>query len=228
MLADWLALQPPDPEARDRLRGRLLLALEELDRADITTIHGFCRRTLQRRALEAGLGPAVELENDDGERSRQVCHDYWQQQVLALPPELLAGLQSRGLGPQRLQKLLGQLDGDPALELDALPAAMAADQPLAAQLHGPVAAAVGALCEGVGEHGAALEAELPPPAGRLEGDRHPAKTTPYPPNRRQTGRPGGSLDRLPGDDSQQPGWSCQGGARAKALLRDYFHPAAPG
>ncbi|MGA0338194.1 MAG: UvrD-helicase domain-containing protein, partial [Vulcanococcus sp.] len=30
------------------IKGRLLLALERLDRADITTIHGFCRRTLQR------------------------------------------------------------------------------------------------------------------------------------------------------------------------------------
>ena len=54
-------------EALDRSRnreiqGRLLLALEGLDRADITTIHGFCRRTLQRQALEAGLGPAVALE----------------------------------------------------------------------------------------------------------------------------------------------------------------------
>ena len=59
-LAAWLAAQGPDPSPL--LRGRLLLALEQLDRADITTIHGFCRRTLQRQALEAGLGPAVSLE----------------------------------------------------------------------------------------------------------------------------------------------------------------------
>jgi exodeoxyribonuclease V beta subunit len=60
----------------------LLEALEDLDRADITTIHGFCRRSLQRQALEAGLGPAVELERDDSQLLLEISHDYWQQQVL--------------------------------------------------------------------------------------------------------------------------------------------------
>ena len=60
-LAQWHQGQNPDPQAQWALRARLLEALEDLDRADITTIHGFCRRSLQRQALEAGLGPAVEL-----------------------------------------------------------------------------------------------------------------------------------------------------------------------
>ncbi len=130
VLRTWLEQQ------RDgqRLRGLLLLALEQLDRADITTIHGFCRRTLQRRSLEAGLGPAVELESDDGERLAQVCHDYWQQQVLPVPPPLLAGLQQRGLAPRVLESLLRRLDGDPALELDPLPPELDLEQPLAPQL----------------------------------------------------------------------------------------------
>ena len=46
VLADWLERQP-DPEIRQRWLGQLLLALEELDGADITTIHGFCRRSLE-------------------------------------------------------------------------------------------------------------------------------------------------------------------------------------
>ena len=130
VLLAWLEQQHDG----QRVRGQLLLALEELDRADITTIHGFCRRTLQRRSLEAGLGPAVELESDDGERLAQVCHDYWQQQVLPVPPALLAGLQQRGLGPAVLDKLLQRLDGDPALDLDPLPAELDLEQPLAPQL----------------------------------------------------------------------------------------------
>lgn len=52
VLATWL--QPLMAQTKP-LQARLLLALEELDSADITTIHGFCRRTLQRQALEAGL-----------------------------------------------------------------------------------------------------------------------------------------------------------------------------
>ncbi|MCT0225669.1 UvrD-helicase domain-containing protein [Synechococcus sp. CS-1328] len=231
VLADWLALQPPAPEAHDRLRGRLLLALEELDRADITTIHGFCRRTLQRRALEAGLGPAVQLENDDGERSRQVCHDYWQQQVLGLPPELLAGLQSRGLGLQRLLKLVRQLDGDPALELDPLPAEIAADQPLATQLTALWPQLWQSFVQEWRQRGAALEQSF----RRLPGDWKAigikTKTAPYaanPKNDRaaQVNRWIDSLETIPsyhavlelreGDTSSKS---------PKPLLRDYFHPA---
>lgn len=131
-LAEWLAAQGPDPSPL--LRGRLLLALEQLDRADITTIHGFCRRTLQRQALEAGLGPAVALESDGAERRGQIVHDYWQQQVLPLPAEHLEGLISRGIDPDRLASVLLALDGDPALELDPLPQGVQLEQPLAEQL----------------------------------------------------------------------------------------------
>lgn len=134
VLADWLALQPGDLEQRLRLQGRLLLALEGLDRADITTIHGFCHRTLQRHALEAGLGPTPELDSDDGERSAQVVHDYWQRQVLSLDPAMLAGLSQQGVTPELLQRLLRRLDADPALQLEPLPPDLLADQPLAPQL----------------------------------------------------------------------------------------------
>ena len=131
-LQDWLAAQGVDPDPA--LRGLLLLALEQLDRADITTIHGFCRRTLQRQALEAGLGPAVALEQRAAERRAQIVHDYWQQQVLPLPAGQLDGLMAHRLDPARLERLLQALDGDPALELDLLPPGLVAEQPLATQL----------------------------------------------------------------------------------------------
>ncbi|MFM8259504.1 MAG: UvrD-helicase domain-containing protein [Vulcanococcus sp.] len=131
-LAEWLAAQGPAPPAQRR--GQLLLALEQLDRADITTIHGFCRRTLQRQALEAGLGPAVALETRAAERRGQIVHDYWQQQVLPLPAGHLAGLLGRGIDPARLAGVLQALDGDPALELDPLPPPLSLEQPLAPQL----------------------------------------------------------------------------------------------
>jgi exodeoxyribonuclease V beta subunit len=116
------------------LRGRLLLALEQLDRADITTIHGFCRRTLQRQALEAGLGPAVSLESQGRERQQQLVHDYWQQQLLPLPAGLLAGLMERQVRPEALAALLTRLDGDPALSLDPLPPELTGDAALPEQL----------------------------------------------------------------------------------------------
>ena len=130
-LAQWRQALGQDPDPA--LRGRLLLALEQLDRADITTIHGFCRRTLQRQALEAGLGPAVALEGRAAERRSQIVHDYWQQQVLPLPAADLAGLLARQVEPERLSQLLLQLDGDPALSLEPLPAGVSQECPLAAQ-----------------------------------------------------------------------------------------------
>lgn len=133
-LAQWHQGQNPDPQAQWALRARLLEALEDLDRADITTIHGFCRRSLQRHALEAGLGPAVELESDDSQLRLEIVHDYWQGQLLPLPPELLGGLQERGLRLNHLISVLTRLDSDPALELDPLPPELRADQPLAPQL----------------------------------------------------------------------------------------------
>ncbi|MEB3275470.1 MAG: UvrD-helicase domain-containing protein [Cyanobacteriota bacterium] len=132
VLQQWLEIQAR--AADPLLRGRLLLALEQLDQADITTIHGFCRRTLQRQALEAGLGPAVALETEAGERRQQLVHDYWLQQVLPLPAALLAGLLRQQINPQQLAGVLTSLDSDPALTLDPLPAGLQAEQPLAAQL----------------------------------------------------------------------------------------------
>ena len=176
-LAQWLELQRPRAGS---LRARLLLALEQLDAADITTIHGFCRRSLQRQALEAGLPPELQLESDNGTLVRQVAHDYWQRQVLPLKSTLLAGLQQRLGGPERLESLLRQLDGDPALQLEPLPPEIDADGPLAPQLE---ALWAGAWCRFQrlwGDHGRALEAAFCCSAGqwRALGIK---STTPYSP-----------------------------------------------
>ena len=133
-LAQWHQAQSGDRQVQWALRARLLEALEDLDRADITTIHGFCRRSLQRQALEAGLGPAVELEHDDSQLLLEISHDYWQQQVLPLSPGLLGGLQERGLRLEHLVSVIQRLDADPALELDPLPAELSGEGPLAPQL----------------------------------------------------------------------------------------------
>jgi exodeoxyribonuclease V beta subunit len=119
VLRDWLARQG---EAAATLRGRLLLALEDLDGADITTIHGFCQRSLRRQAIEAGRPPDLQVEVDSGALVSQVVHDYWQQQVLPLPASLVAGLARKGMTPPNVSSLLRRLDGDPALALDPLPA----------------------------------------------------------------------------------------------------------
>ncbi|MFM7634335.1 MAG: UvrD-helicase domain-containing protein [Cyanobacteriota bacterium] len=222
VLLAWREAQPEEPETQLRLRGLLLLALEALDRADITTIHGFARRTLQRQALEAGLGPALELDSDDGERAAQVIHDYWQQQLLVLPPPLLAGLQGQGLTPELLERLLVRLDGDPSLELDPLPEGVSANLPLAGQLPQWLERRWHGFRSAWAERGAALEAAFCAAAADLRS-RGASATKPYAPKPRRQ-RVAELDDWIAGFERAEaiPGY---GEVVGQELLSDYFHPA---
>lgn len=132
VLGEWLARQRV--EAAGEVEMRLLLALEDLDRADITTIHGFCQRSLRRHALEARRPPELILDGEGDLLLRQVVHSYWQEQVLRLPPHLIQGLSRKGMTPEGLRSLLRGLDSDPGLELDPLPEPLSVDASLAEEL----------------------------------------------------------------------------------------------
>ncbi|MEB3234515.1 MAG: UvrD-helicase domain-containing protein [Cyanobacteriota bacterium] len=216
VLQAWLEAQGSSPDPQ--LRGRLLLALEQLDRADITTIHGFCRRTLQRQALEAGLGPAVALERDARERSEQLVHDYWQQQVLPLPPGLLAGLQRQQIHPQQLAAVLASLDSDPALTLAPLPLALAAEQPLAPQLEALWPQLWDRFVGEWAQRGEALEDDFAAAACELKSlglDTKPYRLKPKPDRLQRV------QDWIAGLEADRPDYEQ---VLAQVELRDYFHP----
>ena len=92
---------------------RLLVALEQLDRADITTIHGFCRRSLRRLVLSHGAALEPLLETDATALQAEVVQDLWQQELLSLPVDTLKVLRQRGLSPDSLARALARLDGEP-------------------------------------------------------------------------------------------------------------------
>ncbi|MFZ9850676.1 MAG: UvrD-helicase domain-containing protein, partial [Vulcanococcus sp.] len=214
-LAAWLEALGSNPPAL--LRGRLLLALEQLDRADITTIHGFCRRTLQRQALEAGLGPAVALESDAAERRSQIVHDYWQHQVLPLPAGQLAGLLSRGIDPDRLIRVLQALDGDPALELDPLPEALQLEVPLAEQLQAHWLASWARFEQRWPDQAETLEQNLAASAGAAKAIGHDYR--PY--------RLKAKLDKVEavsGWLAELEGVPSYAELLERRELREYFHP----
>jgi exodeoxyribonuclease V beta subunit len=202
------------------LRAPLLLALEELDGADITTIHGFCLRTLQRQALEAGQPPELQLDSDAAPLVRQVCHDYWRQQVLALPPHLLDGVQRLVKGPEALVDVLQTLDGDPALALDPLPDGMEADLPLAPQLQSLWQSRWASLQELWQRHGQALEADLCAAAGHWRG-LGAGKTTPYSPKPRKN-----RCQALSQWIQQQGSEGDYAATLEQKELKEYFHPGA--
>ena len=218
-LAAWLSGLGPTPPPV--LRGRLLLALEQLDRADITTIHGFCRRTLQRQALEAGLGPAVSLESEGRERRAELVHDYWSQQALPLPAGLLAGLRQRHVSPDQLVRLLGSLDGDPALGLEPLPEPLCGDQALAPQLQALWPQLWQEFREQWQARSEALEADLAAAAAELKSLDLPYKPYRLKPKPDKLQRLQAWLDGL--DPERAPSYQE---VLSQGDLLGYFHPGS--
>ena len=133
VLADWLERSQSAADHQLWIR-RLLVALEQLDRADITTIHGFCSRSLRRLALSNGAAMEPQLDPDPAALQAEVVQDLWQQELLSLPPDQLKALRQRGLSPQALKRGLAQLDGEQQPRFRARDAAFVLDQSLAPQL----------------------------------------------------------------------------------------------
>jgi len=63
-----------DPEADHRLLAR---AVSDIDKAAVSTIHGFAHRILQQHALETGLLFDLELTGATGALVREITEDYW-------------------------------------------------------------------------------------------------------------------------------------------------------
>ncbi|MCS5693924.1 UvrD-helicase domain-containing protein [Cyanobium sp. FGCU-6] len=222
VLETWRARVLADPHGpTDQLRGRLLLALEDLDAADITTIHGFAQRSLRRYALEAGMAPDLSLDTDPTTLIAQVVHDYWQQQVLALPPDWLAALQRGRLNPVLLASLLEMLDGDPALGLGPLPPELAGNPSLAEGLTALWQRLWVDFREAWALDGLALEEALRAQAKEWRSHGASSKdTTPYSPSPR-TNRVGEIEAFVATAGEQPPGYDA---VLALKPLNEYFHP----
>lgn len=217
VLAGWLERQPGEPSGRAAVQGLLLLALEELDAADITTIHGFCQRTLRRQAMEASRPPELTLETDAAELVRQVAHDYWQQQVLALPLHLVQGL-AAGIDLEDLERQLLQLDADPGLALDPLPAGLSLERPLAEQLAALWEEPWARFRQAWSEGGRALEQGFRATAAEWRAGGAGA-TTPY------AGRPRSDRsERVDAWLAEQPEGGDYAALMAQQDLGSYFHP----
>ena len=97
-LRDWRdGLADPD-----RAGQRLQLALYDIDRAGIFTIHSFCQRMLQEQALESGELFTVDLCASIDEVRQQVVDDFWRNALYNLPPFICSLLPSGLASPERL------------------------------------------------------------------------------------------------------------------------------
>ncbi|TVR44050.1 MAG: hypothetical protein EA402_08120 [Planctomycetota bacterium] len=71
-LASWLGERARQGPGRERLSR----ALDALDGASISTIHGFCQRLIGRFSLSLGAPPDLQVMTDDEGWRREWCEDY--------------------------------------------------------------------------------------------------------------------------------------------------------
>lgn len=99
---------------------RVDVALREIDRAFLGTIHAFCARLLRERPLDAGLDPA--FRETLGAEELRLRREFWHTHLERLAAEGdadLAALGDVGLRPQQLESLFAELVGQPDVEYPA-------------------------------------------------------------------------------------------------------------
>lgn len=84
-----IALANPNADAHvnRELKRRLQIALMDFDSAAIFTIHGFCKRVLERYAFECGHDPDAELTTEQGGIIREACQDWWRKNAYGEKPD---------------------------------------------------------------------------------------------------------------------------------------------
>ena len=73
----------------EHAEARLTRAIRDFDRADITTIHGFCQRALAEFALHAALPFAFSVSGDAALEVESATRDYWRRRMVHEPVVLL-------------------------------------------------------------------------------------------------------------------------------------------
>jgi exodeoxyribonuclease V beta subunit len=107
-------LESPD---REEMLRRLETAARNVDRAAVTTIHGFCARVLSEYALSAGTRPDTTLLGDDRGVLYDVVTDFWSTRVARLSAEEFRLLRGEGLHAD-LAKVAKGVVSAPGVPLD--------------------------------------------------------------------------------------------------------------
>ena len=217
VLQQWWQRAPQGQSRRDWI-SRVLMALEQLDAAEITTIHGFCSRSLRRLAISSGAAMQQQLETDATALVQEVVQDLWQQHVLTLPLPQLQGLMLAGLSSDGLSAALERLDGDPQARLQTDGDDFDPNQPLGAQLEVSLQASWRRFVSCWTRDGVELEQCFRSTA--LQWKAMGFKPSPYSP--KPTTDRCAQVDRWIAAQGSTPDL-CSIRAQQK-LLHDYFHP----
>ena len=90
--------------ARKDVVGRLEVAVADLDRANVLTIHGFCQRVLSDFAFECGLSFGFEVTGDGFDVVGAVVRDHWRRVLYPAPPVRVRYATERNFMPDDLAK----------------------------------------------------------------------------------------------------------------------------
>ncbi|MCP4808077.1 MAG: exodeoxyribonuclease V subunit beta [Proteobacteria bacterium] len=114
---EHLAEKFPGGEPRDGAIRALRIAINDFDRAAISTIHGFCRRMLQENAFESGAPFDTKLVGDQTDLLWELVLDFWAARMETAHPALVAYLSAKKFGPSRLLDLAEKLASDPDVQV---------------------------------------------------------------------------------------------------------------
>ena len=135
VLKEWCKKNYSNLNKGMHLASLLLKALENIDKADITTIHGFCNKSLKREALECGAIFKPTIQSNNCELIREVTNEYWKSHILDLNPEHIKGLKKAGFNLEKLSEALLKIDNEASLELKNSPSELNESEDLANQFN---------------------------------------------------------------------------------------------
>ncbi|MBC3453793.1 exodeoxyribonuclease V subunit beta [Pseudomonas mosselii] len=112
-----------------RCASRLEIAVQWMDEAAVSTIHGWCQRMLREHAFDSGSLFTQSLETDHSELLGQVMRDYWRRFCYGMRGESLAWVRGNWGSPDallpRIRPLFGRVRGqvddqDPQALIEAI------------------------------------------------------------------------------------------------------------
>lgn len=101
-----------------RCASRLEVAVQWMDEAAVSTIHGWCQRMLREHAFDSGSLFTQSLETDHSELLGQVMRDYWRRFCYGMQDEALAWVRSHWVSPDALLPRIRPLFGRVSREDD--------------------------------------------------------------------------------------------------------------
>ncbi|WP_449431168.1 exodeoxyribonuclease V subunit beta [Pseudomonas putida] len=114
--ADPLLHQLRDDYPEDywpRCASRLEIAVQWMDEAAVSTIHGWCQRMLREHAFDSGSLFTQSLETDHSDLLGQVMRDYWRRFCYGMHGEALAWVRNHWSSPSallpRIRPLFGRI-----------------------------------------------------------------------------------------------------------------------